>query len=177
MVLLLLVHFLETQNQVLLLLCLIAGIVFIILEKVGYLINHYYPNDYSIDSLSKDKIFLTLLTPVLLLINFLLLPLGLGEGGPYGHEGQQSGDSTALVILFTIFSFLYFRKGTIDWNERFFVAIGWVAMTEILATLLVEPMYGLHWTTMMNWQAIVSLWIPIVAILSAGLLQKIIANK
>jgi len=76
-----------------------------------------------------------------------------------------------------IFSFLYFRKGTIDWNERFFVAIGWVAMTEILATLLVEPMYGLHWTTMMNWQAIVSLWIPIVAILSAGLLQKIIANK
>ena len=103
----------------LLLLCLIAGIVFIILEKVGYLINHYYPNDYSIDSLSKDKIFLTLLTPVLLLINFLLLPLGLGEGGPYGHEGQQSGDSTALVILFTIFSFLYLytRKKARDYLE------------------------------------------------------------
>lgn len=76
-----------------------------------------------------------------------------------------------------ILSFLYFRKRKIDWDERFAVAIGWVAMTEILAILLVEPMYGLSWTTMINWNAIISLWIPVIAILSAGLLQKIISSK
>jgi hypothetical protein len=81
-----------------------------------------------------------------------------------------------LVLIF-IFSFFYFKKSLNDWNDRLIVAFGWIALTFILAALLVKPIYGLDWTTIVNIPQITTNWGSFLIVLVAGMLVKQIQKK
>ncbi len=74
-------------------------------------------------------------------------------------------------LLISLFSFLYFRKSANDWNDRFFVAFGWVLLSLALAVILVKPIYGLDWTSILNTAQIQTNWIPVACILLVGVAQ------
>lgn len=80
-------------------------------------------------------------------------------------------------LLAFVFAFFYFRKSTNDWNDRFIVVVGWMFMTIVLSTILVKPMYGYDWTTVLNWPSISGLWIPCVTMMGAGILQTWLKQK
>ena len=80
-------------------------------------------------------------------------------------------------LLSFVFAFLYFRKSANDWNDRFIVVVGWTLMTIVLSALLVKPMYGYDWSTILNWQSISGMWISMVAMLGGGILQAWLGKK
>ena len=79
------------------------------------------------------------------------------------------------LVIFVI-AFLYFRKSINDWNDRFAVAFGWTVLMFLIAALLVEPVYGFSWTSILNISQIESNWSPFLAALLAGILVRISKN-
>ncbi len=75
-------------------------------------------------------------------------------------------------LLLLIFAWLYFRKSANDWNDRFAVAIGWIILSFLIAALLARPVYGYAWQTILNWNALKTNWISVLAVLIAALLHK-----
>ncbi|OGL63837.1 hypothetical protein A3C09_02145 [Candidatus Uhrbacteria bacterium RIFCSPHIGHO2_02_FULL_47_44] len=73
-------------------------------------------------------------------------------------------------LLIFLCSFLYFRKSINDWNDRFAVAFGWIILTFLISALLVKPMYGFDWTSIINISQIQANWSPFLAVLLSGML-------
>lgn len=73
---------------------------------------------------------------------------------------------TPLWIL--LVSFLYFRKIQDDWSARFITAFGWIALMFLFSAILVKPMYGYAWTSIVNLNVLNANWINIIAILVGG---------
>jgi hypothetical protein len=76
----------------------------------------------------------------------------------------------ALFLLFL--SYRYFKNAQNDWNNRFITAFGWYVLTLILAAILVRPLYGFHWTSIINSSIIYIDWINVVAVLVGGLVAQ-----
>ena len=70
----------------------------------------------------------------------------------------------ALVV-----SYLYFRRARNDWSARFVTAFGWMALMFVGSALLVEPFYGVKWTSLFTWDVVNANWINVVAILVGGI--------
>ncbi len=75
-------------------------------------------------------------------------------------------------ILLGIIAFLYFRKSINDWNDRFIVAFGWVALAIVLSAFLSKPIYGYDWTTIINLEVIKANWVGVFVILVAAFLAR-----
>lgn len=75
-------------------------------------------------------------------------------------------------LLMFLFSYVYFLKSPNDWNDRFFVGFGWIAISFLLAALLVRPVYGLPWDTVLNVQQIMMNWPALLAVIVSGLFAK-----
>lgn len=80
-------------------------------------------------------------------------------------------------LLIFLFSFFYFRKSLNDWNDRFCVAIGWIVLTFFFSALLVKPVYGLEWTSIVNLPQIQANWSPFLLVLIAGILVQMIGKR
>lgn len=80
-------------------------------------------------------------------------------------------------ILIFLFSFLYFKKSLNDWNDRFFVAFGWIVLTFFFAALLVKSVYGFDWTTIINLPQIEANWSSFLAVLLSGIFVKVLQKK
>lgn len=66
-------------------------------------------------------------------------------------------------------SYLYFRKARNDWTARFVTAFGWMILMFFFSVLLVGPVYGATWQSILNLNTINVNWINLVAILVGGL--------
>lgn len=66
-------------------------------------------------------------------------------------------------------SYLYFRRARDDWPARFFTAFGWMVLMFVGSALLVEPFYGVDWTSLFTWDVVNANWINVVAILVGGI--------
>lgn len=83
----------------------------------------------------------------------------------------------ALFIAGTVFaplwlllvSYLYFRKARDDWEARIITSIGWIALMFLFSALLVRPVYGYEWTTIINWDVLNANWINLAAIVIGGI--------
>lgn len=73
---------------------------------------------------------------------------------------------TPLWVL--LVSFLYFRNARDDWTARFTTAIGWIALMFLFSAILVQPVYGYHWTSIINLDTLNTNWINVLAILVGG---------
>jgi hypothetical protein len=65
-------------------------------------------------------------------------------------------------------SYLYFRRARDDWSERFVTGFGWMTLMFVGSALLVEPFYGVEWTSLFTWDVVNANWINVVAILVGG---------
>ena len=81
------------------------------------------------------------------------------------------------LFISGLISYLYFRKSLNDWNDRFFVAFGWVILGTIFSAILIKPIYGGSWTSIINWTAISSNWLMVLVMFSASFLAKIRRSK
>ncbi|MFA4846176.1 MAG: hypothetical protein WC654_06495 [Patescibacteria group bacterium] len=72
-------------------------------------------------------------------------------------------------LLALLMSYLYFRKAPNHWSSRLVTAFGWMFLMFVLSVLLVRPVYGFDWTSIVNWNVVNANWINIVAILVGGL--------
>ena len=71
--------------------------------------------------------------------------------------------------LWTLFvSFLYFRKAPDDWPSRFITAFGWIALMFVFSAILVKPIYGYPWTSIINVDVLNANWINVIAIVIGG---------
>lgn len=70
------------------------------------------------------------------------------------------------------FAYAYFKKSINDWNERFIVAFGWIALSSIFSAILSRPVYGYDWTAVMNLDVIKTNWVGIFAIFIAAFLAR-----
>lgn len=80
-------------------------------------------------------------------------------------------------LLIFLFSYLYFRKSPNDWNDRFIVAFGWIALTFLFSALLVKAVYGFEWTMIVNIPQIEANWSSFLAVLLAGVLVKYLKSR
>lgn len=99
-----------------------------------------------------------------------------------GYASTQNGilnvaSNVYFPLSIFIFSFLYFRKSPNDWNDRLFVAFGWILLSILFAALLVKPMYGVDWTSIVNIPQLATNWSPFLLVLVAGILSAMIGNK
>ncbi|OGL97578.1 hypothetical protein A2318_00815 [Candidatus Uhrbacteria bacterium RIFOXYB2_FULL_45_11] len=76
-------------------------------------------------------------------------------------------------ILIFFFSFFYLRKSINDWNDRFIVAFGWIALTLIFSALLVPYVYGFDWTSIINFSQMRANWSTLLAVFLAGILASL----
>ncbi|MEK7452175.1 MAG: hypothetical protein AAB664_02460 [Patescibacteria group bacterium] len=74
--------------------------------------------------------------------------------------------------LLGIFAFFYFRKSVNDWNDRFFVAFGWIFFALICSAILVKPVYGYDWTNIINLEVIKSNWTGVFVIILAAFFAR-----
>lgn len=74
---------------------------------------------------------------------------------------------TPLWILFV--SYFYFRKTQDDWTARFVTAFGWMFLFFVLSAILVQPVYGYPWTSIITLDVINANWVNLVAILVGGI--------
>ena len=77
-------------------------------------------------------------------------------------------------VIFTplwalLVSYLYFRFARNDWTARLATAVGWIALTIFLSAILVEPVYGYSWSTILNWGVVNANWVNVAAILVGGI--------
>lgn len=72
-------------------------------------------------------------------------------------------------LWFLIAAYLYFKNARNDWQARFFTAFGWVILMFFLAALLVKPVYGYSWTTIVNLDVLLANWINVIAVIVAGM--------
>lgn len=85
---------------------------------------------------------------------------------------------TFLPFMVFLFSFFYFLKSKNDWNDRFAVAVGWLMMLYLLAALLVKPIYGYEWDSILNTDQLLNAWSPFLSVLISGLIaQKLKKEK
>lgn len=89
---------------------------------------------------------------------------------------QVTGNPTLYIAanVFTplwtlLMSYLYFRKAQNNWSARLATAIGWMVLMFVVAVLLVKPVYGLGWSSIVNWDVVNANWINVVAILVGGI--------
>lgn len=80
-------------------------------------------------------------------------------------------------LLIFLCSFLYFRKSLNDWNDRFFVAFGWIALTLAISALLVPYVYGFDWTSIMNIPQIRANWSSLLAVFFSGILVQVLKKS
>ena len=73
---------------------------------------------------------------------------------------------TPLWIL--LVSFLYFRKAPDDWASRFITAFGWIILMFLFSAILVKPIYGYDWISIINLNVLNANWINIIAIVVGG---------
>jgi hypothetical protein len=66
-------------------------------------------------------------------------------------------------------SYLYFRGARDDWTARTVTAFGWMILMFIFSALLVKPVYGYEWTSVVNLNVINANWINLVAIFVGGI--------
>ncbi len=71
-------------------------------------------------------------------------------------------------LWFLLVSFLYFRKAPDDWPARFITAFGWIILMFLFSALLVKPIYGYDWTTIININVLNANWINMIAIVVGG---------
>ena len=62
-------------------------------------------------------------------------------------------------------SYLYFRRAQNNWSARFVTAFGWIILMFVVAIVLVRPVYGLGWSSILNWGVFNANWINVVAII------------
>lgn len=75
-------------------------------------------------------------------------------------------------LLVFLFSFFYFKKSINDWEDRFLVAFGWIFLLTLVSAILVKPVYGFEWTSIINTVQIVSNWGSFLVVLVAGMIVK-----
>ncbi|MBI5793880.1 hypothetical protein HZA87_02210 [Candidatus Uhrbacteria bacterium] len=94
-------------------------------------------------------------------ISFLLLSAYQVTGNPAVYIAAN-----IFTPLWTLLvSYLYFRKAENHWPARFATAFGWMALMFALAVVLVKPVYGLGWSSILNLDVINANWINVVAII------------
>ncbi|NQV90548.1 hypothetical protein HQ487_04050 [Candidatus Uhrbacteria bacterium] len=76
-------------------------------------------------------------------------------------------------LLSLLIGYLYFRHARNDWTARLVTGFGWVILMFFFAGLLVKPVYGYDWTSIVNLGVINMNWINVVAIVIAG----VVAHK
>lgn len=80
-------------------------------------------------------------------------------------------------LLMLLISYLYFRKSTNDWNDRFTVAFGWILLTFLFSALLVKPVYGMDWTAIINISQIQVNWSPFLSAIISGMFVRAQKNR
>ncbi len=78
-------------------------------------------------------------------------------------------------VLFV--SYLYFRKARNDWEARLETAFGWIALMILFSAVLVGPVYGYHWSTILNWGVVNANWMNVAAILVGGVAAGKVGGK
>ncbi|MBT5808335.1 hypothetical protein HOI18_03625 [Candidatus Uhrbacteria bacterium] len=77
-------------------------------------------------------------------------------------------------LWFVFVAYRFFKKSRNDWTSRLVTAVGWIALMFFFAALLVKPVYGYDWTSIINIDVIMANWINVVAVVVAGVAaQKI----
>jgi hypothetical protein len=61
-------------------------------------------------------------------------------------------------------SYLYFKSARNDWNARIETAFGWIVLMILISAALVSPIYGYHWSTILNWDVVNGNWMNAAAI-------------
>jgi hypothetical protein len=76
---------------------------------------------------------------------------------------------TIFTPLWSLFiSYMYFRHTRNDWTSRFITAFGWMALLFVGAAVLVQPVYGVSWTSIFSLEVLNANWINIAAIIVGG---------
>lgn len=66
-------------------------------------------------------------------------------------------------------SYLYFRHARDDWAARLVTAFGWTALMFVFSAVLVQPVFGVAWTSLFTWDIVNANWINVAAILVGGI--------
>lgn len=96
------------------------------------------------------------------------------------YSAYQVTQSSYLIlggVIFTplwalLVSYLYFRGARNDWEARLVTAFGWIALTILLSSVLVSPVYGYHWSTILNWGVVNANWMNVAAVLVGGVAAR-----
>lgn len=75
---------------------------------------------------------------------------------------------TPLWLL--LVSYIYFRDAQNDWTHRVSVSILWTVLAFLFSAILVQPVYGEPWTSIINLEVLNANWFNIVAIIVGGYL-------
>ena len=75
-------------------------------------------------------------------------------------------------VLLGLVAFFYFRKSINDWNDRFAVGFGWIALSFILSAILAKPVYGYDWMAIVNWDVIRANWVGVFVVFVAAFLAR-----
>lgn len=76
-------------------------------------------------------------------------------------------------LLSLLIAYFYFRDARNDWTARLVTGFGWIILLFFFSALLVKPVYGVDWTSIINLPVINMNWINVVAIVIGG----IVAHK
>ncbi len=80
-------------------------------------------------------------------------------------------------ILVLLFAFLYFRKARNDWWSRILISIFWMFLFFFFSALLVQPIYGFSWQSIINWPVISANWVNFIAVIVGALIAKPTTGK